>query len=218
MIKALPLFASVAMVTFSGGSALGLTLVGSELRLTGELQRTPTSELFVSSFPVSAIVSESAVEFPNARSLFDPDDFPGFNIVNSSINVGADYLEIDYANAGFGVFSNIFKNNYGFTFSAPVALQITGVVIDPSTTLRLTPDRVTFDGNELTVNVRGLFFNPNSFVRLNLSTVAASEPDGSTVPDSGRAAVPEPSSVLSLGIVALAGTILKQRTKRKALQ
>jgi hypothetical protein len=217
MIKALPLFASVAMVTFSGGSALGLTLVGSELRLGSEIQRTPTSELLVSSFPVSAIVSESAVEFPNLQSLFDPDDFPGFYIVNSSIDVGADYLEIDYANAGFGVFSNTFKNNSVFTFSAPIALQITDVLIDPSTTLGLTPDRVTFDGNELTVNVRGLSYNRNSFVRLNLSTVAASEPDGSTVPDSG-VAVPEPSSVLSLGILALAGSILKQRTKRKALQ
>jgi hypothetical protein len=61
------------------------------------------------------------------------------------------------------------------------------VLIDPSTTLGLTPDRVTFDGNELSVNVRGLFFNRNSFVRLNLNTVAASEPDDTTVPDSGAA-------------------------------
>jgi len=37
------------------------------------------------------------------------------------------------------------------------------------------------------------------------------------MPDSG-VAVPEPSSVLTLGIVALAGTILKRHTKRKALQ
>jgi hypothetical protein len=161
------------MVTFSGGSALGLTLVGSELKLRSEIQRTPTSELLVNSFPVSAIVSESAVEFPNLQSLYDPDNFPGFYIVNSSIDVGADYLEIDYANAGFGRFADTFKNNYGFTFSAPVALQITNVLIDPSTTLGLTPDLITFDGNELTVNVRGLFYNRNSFVRLNLSTVAA---------------------------------------------
>jgi len=218
MIRVLPLFASVAMVAFSGSSALGVTLVGSELRLGSEIQRTPTSELLVNSFPVSAIVSESAVEFPNARSLFDPDDFPGFFIVNSAIDAGADYLEIDYANAGFGRFANTFKNNYVFTFTAPIALQITDVLIDPSTTLGLTPDRVTFDGNELSVNVRGLLYNRNSFVRLNLSTVAASEPDDTTVPDSGGAAVPEPSSVLSLSIVALAGTILKRRTKRKALQ
>ena len=93
------------------------------------------------------------------------------------------------------------------------------MLIDPSTTLGLTSDRVTFDGNELTVNVRGLSYNRNSFVRLNLSTVAASEPSEPdvNVPDSD-VAVPEPSSVLSLGIVALAGTILKRRTKSKAPQ
>ncbi|MBE9126316.1 MULTISPECIES: PEP-CTERM sorting domain-containing protein [unclassified Coleofasciculus] len=214
MIKALPLFASVAMVAFSGSSAMGATLVGSELKLRLELQRTPTSELLVSPFPASAIVSESAVEFPNAQSL---GSVPGFSIVNVAIDAGADYLELDYPNAGFGRFSNTFKNTYVFTFSAPVALQITEVLIDPSTTLGLTPDHVTFDGNELSVNVRGLSYNRNSFVRLNLSTVAASEPDGSPVPDSG-VAVPEPSSVLSLGILALAGSILKWRTKRNALQ
>ena len=132
-------------------------------------------------------MSESAVEFPNARSLYRPGDFSGFSIVNSAIDAGADYLELDYANAGIGVFANTFKNTYVFTFSAPVALQITDVLIDPSTTLGLTPDRVTFDGNELSVNVRGLFFNRNSFVRLNLNTVAASEPDDTTVADSGAA-------------------------------
>ncbi len=215
MIKVLPLFASVTMVAFSGSSAMAATLVGSELKLRLERQSTPTSELLVSPFPASAIVSESAVEFPNAQSL---GSVPGFSIVNVAIDAGADYLELDYPNAGFGRFANTFKNTYVFTFSAPVALQITDVLIDPSTTLGLTSDRVTFDGNELSVNVRDLSYNQNSFARLNLSTVAASEPDVSTVPDSGAAAVPEPSSVLSLGIVALAGTILKRRTKRNALQ
>ena len=216
MIRVLPLFASVAMVAFSGSSAMGATLVGSELNLRVEIQRTPTSELLVNSFPASAIVSESAVEFPNVRSLLGP--VPGFSIVNVAIDAGADYLAIDFDNAGIGSFANTFKNNYVFAFAAPVALQITDVLIDPSTTLGLTSDRVTFDGNELSVNVRDLSYNQNSFARLNLSTVAASEPDVGTVPDSGAVAVPEPSSALSLGIVALAGTILKRRTKRKALQ
>jgi len=213
MIKALPLFASLAMVTFSGGSALGFTLVGSELRLRTEAQSTPTSQLFVTSFPASAIVSESTVEFPNVASLFDPSTGvpPGFarSLVDVSIDAGADYLAIDFDNAGFNRFATAFQNTYVFTFTAPTALQITDVVIDPQTTLGLTADRVSFDGNELFVNVQGLPFNPNSFARINLSGTT-----GTTVPP-----VPEPSFMSSLGIVALAGTILKRRAKkRKALQ
>ena len=49
MIRVLPLFASVAMITFSGGSALGFTLIGSELRLRTQGQSTSTSQLFVRS-------------------------------------------------------------------------------------------------------------------------------------------------------------------------
>ncbi len=163
------------------------------------------------------------MEFPNIASLYDPSvgSPPGFarSFVNTSIDVGADYLAIDFDNAGFGRFAPGFKNTEVFTFTAPIALQITGVSIDPRTTLGLTLDRVTFDGNELFINGQGLPFNPNSFVRINLSTVAVSEPDGSTVPDSDSGvAVPESSSVLSLGILALAGTILKRCTKRNALQ
>ncbi len=221
MIRVLPLFASVAMVAFNGNSAMGATLVGSELRLRTQAQSTSTSQLFVTSFPASAIVSDSTVEFPDVASLFDPSVGvpPGFarSLVDVLIDAGADYLAIDFDNAGFGRFARGFQNTYVFTFSAPVALQITSVLIDPSTTLGLTPDRVTFDRNELSVNVQGLRFNSNSFARLNLSTVAASEPDVN-IPDSDGVAVPEPSSVLSLGIVALAGTILKRRTKRKTLQ
>jgi len=224
MIRVLPLFASVAMVTFSASSALGVTLTGSELRLRAEIQRTPTSELLVSAFPVSAIVSESAVEFPDSQSLGGSNDFPGFFIVNAAIDAGADYLKIDYANAGSGVFANTLKNNYVFTFTAPIALQITNVLIDPSTTLGLTSDRVTFDGSELSVNVRGLFFNKDSVARFNLTTVAASEPGVDInpepdidIPAPDSAAVPEPSSMLLLGSATLVGTILKRRTKRKAL-
>lgn len=213
MIKALPLFASVAMVTFSGGSAFGatFTLAGSELRLRTEAQSTSTSQLFVTSFSASAIVSESTVEFPDVESLFDPSAGvpPGFarSLVDVSIDAGSDYLAIDFDNAGFGRFATGFQNTYVFTFAAPTALQITDVLIDPQTTLGLTPNRVTFDGNELFVNVQGLSFNSNSFARINLN--------GITDPDSdATAAVPEPGSALALGIVAVAGTMFKRHTSR----
>lgn len=189
MIRVLPIFASVAMVAFSGSSALGFTLVGSDFRLRTQGQSTSTSQLFVTSFPASATVSDSTVEFPDVASLFDRSVGvpPGFarSLVDVSIDAGADYLAIDFDNAGSGRFATGFQNTYVFTFTAPVALQITDVLIDPSTTLGLTPDRITFDSNQLSVNVQGLRFNSNSFARLNLSTIAASEPDVDNVPDSG---------------------------------
>ncbi|MGB3558217.1 MAG: PEP-CTERM sorting domain-containing protein [Geitlerinemataceae cyanobacterium] len=190
MIRLLPLFSSIAMVAFSSGSAFGFTLVGSELKLRTHGQSTSTSQLFVTSFPASAIVSESTIEFSNVASLFDPSSGvpPGFarSLVDVSIDAGADYLAIDFDNAGSNRFARSFQNTYVFTFTSPTALQITDVSIDPSNTLGVTPDRVTFAGNELFVNVQGLSFNPNSFARVNLS--------GTT---SGTA-VPEPSTTLAL--------------------
>jgi len=211
------------MVTFSAGSAFGVTLVGSELKLRGETQLTSTSPLFINSFPASAIVSESTVEFPDVASLFDPSTGvpPGFarSFVDVSINAGADYLEIDFDNVRDSRYASGFKNTYVFTFTAPIALQITNVLIDPSTTLGLTGDRVAFDGSELFVNVQGLSFNPNTFARLNLTTVAASEPGADInpepdidIPASDSAAVPEPSSMLLLGSATLVGTIFKRYT------
>ncbi|MDX2229915.1 MAG: PEP-CTERM sorting domain-containing protein [Leptolyngbyaceae cyanobacterium bins.349] len=222
MNRTFSLFASIAMVALSAGSASALSLIGSELRLRAEVQRTPTSELLVSRFPASAIVSESAVEFPNARSLFPPNEFPGFSIVDAAIDAGADYLELNYANAGIGTFAYTFRNDYVFTFTAPLALQITGVAIDPSTTLRLTPNRVTFSGNELFVNVSGLFFNSDSRVRLNLTTAAVSDtapdPVPDVIPESDAAAVPEPSTMLMLGGAAAIGTLFKRHTRLRKSQ
>lgn len=211
MIRCSSLFLSASMIVFSGGSALGVTLVGSELSLRTEAQSSPTSQLFTSSFPASAIVSESTVEFPNVESLFDPTVGvpPGFarSLVNVSINAGADYLDIDFDNAGFGRYATAFKNTYVFTFSAPIALQIKDVLIDPQTTLGLTPDRVTFDGSELFVNVQGLPFNSSSFARLNLDVIETPEPNPTTVP--------EPATIFGLVTVLGCGALLKRESSSK---
>ncbi|MBF2026863.1 MAG: PEP-CTERM sorting domain-containing protein [Oscillatoriales cyanobacterium C42_A2020_001] len=224
--KTLSLLTSAAVIVFSGGSAWGFSLVGSELRLRTEAQSSPTSQLFVTSFPASAIVSESAVEFPNVESLFDPTvGVPsGFarSLVDVAIDAGSNYLEIDFDNAGSGLYASGFKNTYVFTFTAPIALQITDVAIDPLTTLGLTADRVTFNGNELFVNVQRLSFNRNSFARLNLTTVAIPNPDNSPLPDSntevlpesGAAAVPEPATLLG---IALAGSGLAYLKRRRSV-
>ncbi|NJL86779.1 MAG: PEP-CTERM sorting domain-containing protein [Leptolyngbyaceae cyanobacterium SM1_1_3] len=214
-MKILTLFASVGIIALSGNSALGATfsLAGSELKLRTIAQSTPSSQLFTTSFSASAIVSKSEIEFPDVESLFDPTSpVPlGFarSLVDVSIDAGEDYLTIDFDNAGFGLFATGFQNTYVFKFDAPTALQITDVAIDLSTTLSLTPSRVTFYKNELFVNVQSLRFDPNSFARINLG--------GILTPDSGATSIPEPGSILGLGMVALAGTLLKRHTKLKAL-
>lgn len=221
MYKPFSLFASIAMVALSAGSASAFSLVGSELRLRTEAQSSSTSELFVTSFPASAIVSESVVEFSTVESLFDPTaGVPvGFarSLVDVEIDAGADYLTIDFDNAGSSRFASGFKNTYVFMFTAPVALQITNVLIDPLTTLGLTSDRVTFNSNELAVNVNNLLFNRNSFVRLNLTTVAvsdtASDPVPDIIPESDAAAVPEPSTMLMLGGATAIGALFKRHTR-----
>lgn len=202
MIRVLPLIAIPTVLALSSGSASALTLVGSELRYRGEVQRTLASELFVRTFPASAIVSESAVEFPSAASLFDPTspDVPGFGAtVNVSMDAGADFIEINYDNAGFGLYARGVQNTGIFTFTAPIALQITEAVVDPSTTFNgffSDPERVTFDGNELAINYQSLPYNPNSFIRINLETAAA-EPD--------LVSVPEPSTTFLLAGLAVVG-------------
>lgn len=226
MNKTFSLIASIAMVALSAGSASAFSLIGSELRLRTEGQSTSTSQLFVTSFPASATVSASVVEFPNVESLFDPSvGVPsGFarSLVDVAIDAGADYLTIDFDNAGSSRFASGFKNTYVFTFTAPIALQITNVLIDPLTTLGLTSDRVTFNGNELAVNVNNLVFNRNSFVRLNLTTVATSDPVFDPVPDltpeSDAAAVPEPSTMLMLGGATVIGTLFKRHTRSQKAQ
>ena len=165
-------------------SAMGqsASLIGTELSLRTQGQATPTSELFVVSFPASAIVTAPEVEFPDVASLFDPSVGvpPGFanSLVDVAIDAGEDFIEIDFTNsAPFFQFASGFQNTYVFTFDSTVDLQLTNATIDDSvTTLGLTPDRIDFVGDELFVNVESLPFNTTTFARINLNAVAVPEP------------------------------------------
>jgi PEP-CTERM motif len=215
MLRSLSLIASVSTLALTASPAFSFTLVGSELKLRTEAQLTSTSQKVVSSFPAAAIVSESAVEFPTVASLFDRNStaIPGFarSLVNVAIDAGANYLALDFDNVGSSTrYASGFQNTYVFSFTAPIALQITDVAIDPSTTLGLTRDRVTFAGNELFVNVQGLSFNRNTFARINLDGVIDGFDPGTST------AVPEPSTMLIAGGAALLGGVFKRRRDRQS--
>lgn len=212
---------AVGSLTAPAAHSADFTLSGSELRLRIIVQPTPTSELLTTSFPAVATVSESAVEFPDVSSLFDPSVgvIPGFasRLVNVAIDAGADYLEIDFTNAGFGRFATAFENTYVFTFADAIALQITETQLDPLTTLGLTPDRVTFADNELFVNVQSLRFTPSSFVRINLNGTLNPPFDLDPTPDPGLnpVSVPEPGILASLLGVMMFGFGLNRKDNKQ---
>lgn len=193
-ITACSIVAAIAAATTAG--AAPVDLIGTELSLRTQGQATPTSELFVTSFPASATVTADDVEFPDVASLFDPTVGvpPGFarSLVDVAIDVGADFLTIDFDNVVPNRFATGFQNTYVFTFDAETRLAITDAVIDEDvTTLGLTDDRVFFEGNELFVNVNALPFNTSTFARIELTA----------------AVVPLPASALLLvgGLIGLGG-------------
>ena len=195
------------MLASTATYATTVSLVGTELRLDGLLQATPTSPTSTFTAAVSATVSETEVEYPNVNDFGITDTtVPGFptplTTVAVAIDAGADFLTIDFDNtAPFNLFAPAFENTYIFTFADAVAPLITSAVIDTSvTTLGLTEDDVTFSGNQLFVNVEGLPFNTSSFARINLTAEAT---------DIGPAPVPLPAGmplilagILGLGLVA----------------
>lgn len=198
-----------ALAVSSSAFAATVSLVGTELSLRTQGQATPTSQLFVTSFPASATVSETSVEFPDVASLFDPTVGvpPGFasSLVDVAIDAGSDFLTIDFTNsAPFSQFAAGFQNTYVFTFADAVAPLITAAEIDTSvTTLGLVPEDVTFSGNQLFVNVESLSFNTSTFARINLTAEA------------GVAPVPLPAG-LPLMLSGMLGIGLLARRKRTA--
>lgn len=149
-------------------------LVGTELSLRTLAQATSTSDPVVTSFERSVIVDELIVEFPDVASLFNPstESIPGFarSLVDVAIDVGDNYIEIDFANSSPSTrFASAFENTYILKFDSVASVNIVGAEIDSSvTSLGLTTSDVKFIGNELFINVESLAFNPKTFVRINL--------------------------------------------------
>lgn len=144
-------------------------LLGTELSLDTIFQSTPASPISSLSFLTTATVVEPGVEFPDVGAL-EVDDPPfGLFLVDVAIDVGDNFIEIDFDNAGNGQFAPGFQNTYIFTFDSAVAATITAAAIDSTvTTLGLVASDVGFAGNQLFINVENLSFNAATFARVNL--------------------------------------------------
>lgn len=200
---------SASLVASSAAFAATVSLVGTELKLDGLLQATPTSPTSTFTATASAIVSETTVEYPNVNDFgITNTSVPGFptpiTTVAVAIDAGADFLTIDFDNTSLNVFVPAFQNTYIFTFADAVAPLITAAEVDTSvTTLGLAPEDITFSGNQLFVNVESLPFNTSTFARINLTAEA------------GVAPVPLPAG-LTLMLSGLMGIGLVTRHKRTA--
>lgn len=161
-------------------------LIDTELSLKTIFQRTPTSSIENIGFLTTATVIEPEVEFPSINDL--QIDGASLVLVDVSINIGDDFIEIDFENsAPSSKFAAGFENTYVLKFDSVASVNIVGAEIDNSvTTLALDPSDVTFTGNELFINVESLAFNPSMIVRINLkveknATVTQCVPENSTI-------------------------------------
>lgn len=151
------------------------SLIGTDLSLYTLAQATATSTPFITSFERIVQVSENIIEYPNVASLFNPETElpPNFlaALVDVSINVEKDYIEIDFDNsAPYTLFASGYENTYVFTFNNNDNIVISNAEIDDNlTTLGLTPSDVTHECNQVSINVEGLSFTPNTYVRINLT-------------------------------------------------
>lgn len=197
---------TVASMLFSG--VADASLIGTELRIGAINQVSATSELFLIDFPASAIVSEDTIEFPSADSLFSGFDRPpGSYIVDTSINAGGNYIEVDFDNAGNGRFASWYRNAYIFGFTSEALVTITGASVDRSVSnLGVNDSSVYFEGGNLFVDASGLSFNPDTFLRINLEAEIGPDPD----PEPPVSPVPLPAS-LPLMVVVLGALFLKRR-------
>jgi hypothetical protein len=99
----------------------GTSLLGSIVSVSTLAQGAPDSEPLITSFDTSEVVQGDEIEFPDVESLFDPSSPvpPGFarSLVDTSIDFGADFIEIDFDNVTANRFASGFENTYIFEFS-----------------------------------------------------------------------------------------------------
>lgn len=196
--------AVAAVCLAASANASAADLIGSEFSLRAIYQETAASPVLEIGVNTTAIVSAERVEFPNVGVL--DTNQPGVFLVNTAIDVGGNFIEIDFDNAGSGRFANGVQNTYIFTFDTSRGLQFDEASINSSlTTLALPASNLQFSGNQLFLNVSNIPYNSSSFVRIDIP--------GISVPDMPPGTVPEPTTwaLMIGGYAAVGGTLRRRR-------
>lgn len=157
-------FIWLAAIVFSAMAQVSeAALVGTELLFQTIYQATSTSQAIGVISLKTVTVKEPGLEIPSVKAL-EVSNPTGLSVVDISINAGNNFIELDFdRSAPFTLFASGFRNSYVFTFDDIVRPSISAVFIDRNvTTLGLSDSDVTFVGNRLEVNVRGLPFNTST--------------------------------------------------------
>ena len=159
-------------------SALAVTIVGSEFTVGAISQETPNSQLFLEEFPFTTTVIDPGVEFPSADSLFG--DFPrppNSFVIDTSIDAGPNYVDIDFDNAGFGLWAPWHRNEYIFTFDSALGLNLSNATVNQSLSTYSESELLfSTEGNQLFVGASGIPFDPSSFIRIEFDVEQSGEP------------------------------------------
>jgi len=160
--------------TDDGGTPAGLN--GETVTLMGHGQETAASEVLTIDFGMTTVV-EPGVEYPSIAAF---DTQPTRFLVDTAINIGNDFLEIDFSNESlFTSYTAVFFNGYSLKVETSSIKFISANIDSGLTTIGLTASDITFTDNELFINMEGLGFNSSSFVRINFETMST---DGGVTP------------------------------------
>ncbi len=162
-------------------------LTGSQVTLT---LADPTLSSPITN-PLTATVGPG-VEFPTGSVVSNS---PTFTAYNPNIDISADSILLSYTINGS--FNGASFNGFIFDFAGAPA--ITGVSLDPLSTLASSAVGLGFTGDQITVNLQGDNVTPSTSILLDV--------------DVAPAATPEPRSfvLLATGLLGVAGIVHKKK-------
>ena len=175
-------------------------LIGSNVSLGSFYQQTSSSSPIALTTTATVPVNASSVEIPSVAAYEVVANLiqNNFSIRDNAIDIGATSINETFENTNTsGVFGTGYMNDLVFTFESAPLVDITGAVVDPSSTLGVTNADLSFEDNQLFVNYSGVAFDPSSVLQIDLVVLGG--------PDNAGTSVPEPASLILLatGIIGM---------------
>lgn len=116
--------------------------------------------------PLGNLISNTVTETVTPNGLINLVAAPGYNLIDSTITVGASSIEEDYNITAQADVSSFNGSMYQFT-NTPA--KISSCSLDPSSSFTSSQVIVTCNNNTVFVNESGIMVTPNSKVLINLT-------------------------------------------------